>query len=175
VYDPDPAAVLHNLNRVLYQEYRHDARYCTVVFGVLTLLGSGAPPPSAGFRAVVASGGHPQPLLLRADGTAGHHSTKGRIVGVFPDSVYTNTVLTVRPGDTLMLYTDGITEARIGGERFGVEGLIRFARETAPTTAPSVVGAFTDLLDNLGGGLEDDIAVMALSAPAADEENVPGN
>jgi serine phosphatase RsbU (regulator of sigma subunit) len=36
VYDPDPAAVLRNLNTVLYQEYRRDARYCTVVFGILT-------------------------------------------------------------------------------------------------------------------------------------------
>ena len=162
VYDPDPAAVLHNLNEVLYQEYRSDARYCTLVFGILT----GQPD---GFRAVVASGGHPEPLLLRADGTAGHHHTKGRMVGVFPDSAYTNTVLTVRPGDTLVLYTDGITEARTDADgRFGTDAVTKFATDLAPADATTVVDAFVDLLDDFGPGLEDDIAIMAIGVPQGD-------
>jgi sigma-B regulation protein RsbU (phosphoserine phosphatase) len=164
VYDPDPAAVLRNLNRVLYQEYRKDARYCTVVFGILT-------PGSEGFSAVIASGGHPEPLLLRADGTASHHRTKGRLVGVFPGSVYTNTSVTVRPGDTLVLYTDGLTEARAPGDdhtggRFGVDAVERFANDLAPAGAASVVDAFVALLDDFGDGLEDDTAIMAIGVPA---------
>jgi sigma-B regulation protein RsbU (phosphoserine phosphatase) len=163
VYDPDPAAVLRNLNRVLYQEYRKDARYCTVVFGILT-------PGEAAFSAVIASGGHPEPLLLRADGTAAHHHTKGRIVGVFPGSAYTNTFLTVHPGDTVVLYTDGLTEARVtdsddSGSRYGVDALTRFAAGLAPTDAASVVDAFIDLLDRFGAGLEDDTAIMAIGVP----------
>ena len=110
VYDPDPAAVLSNLNAVLYQEYRADARYCTVVFGILT-------PRPGGFTAVLAGGGHPQPLLLRPDGTAEPQATKGRIVGVFPSSRYTNTSVQAGPGATLVLYTDGFPEARIAGGR----------------------------------------------------------
>jgi sigma-B regulation protein RsbU (phosphoserine phosphatase) len=166
VYDPDPAAVLHNLNEVLYQEYRRDARYCTVVFGILTL----APD---GFRAVIASGGHPEPLLLRADGTAEHHQTKGRLVGVFPDSTYTNTVLTAKPGDTLLLYTDGIVEARTSDSRhndrrFGIDAVAAFANALAPADATAVIDALIDLLDTFGDGLEDDTAVMAISVPLID-------
>ncbi|WP_433796267.1 PP2C family protein-serine/threonine phosphatase [Actinoplanes sp. CA-252034] len=163
VYDPDPAAVLFNLNEVLYQEYRADARYCTVVFGILT-------PQPDGFTAVIASGGHPEPLVLRADGTAHHHRTRGRLVGVFPDSAYTNTVLTLRGGDTLLLYTDGITEARTGDaqsadHRFGIDAVARLAGTIAPADATTVIGAFTDLLDAFGDGLDDDAAVMAISVP----------
>jgi sigma-B regulation protein RsbU (phosphoserine phosphatase) len=160
VYDPDPAAVLDNLNQVLYQEYRQDARYCTVVFGILTL-------EAEGFSAVIASGGHPEPLLLRADGTAHRHPTKGRLVGVFPGSTYTNTVLTARPGDTLVLYTDGVTEARTGAgnQRFGVEAVTEFVNDLAPADAAAVVEAFIDLLNGFGSGLEDDTAIMAIGAP----------
>lgn len=163
VYDPDPAAVLHNLNRVLYQEYRRDARYCTVVFGILTLLPDG-------FRAVIASGGHPEPLVLRGDGTAGYHRTKGRLVGVFPTSVYTNTEVTLHPGDTLVLYTDGVTEARAragtnAGARFGVNAVARFANDLAPGSAQTVIDAFVELLDAFGTGLDDDTAVMAIGVP----------
>jgi sigma-B regulation protein RsbU (phosphoserine phosphatase) len=162
VYDPDPAAVLHNLNQVLYQEYRQDGRYCTVVFGILSLEGDG-------FRAVVASGGHPEPLLLRAGGTAAPHPTRGRLVGVFPTSTYTNTELTAGPGDTLVLYTDGVTEARTGTgkQRFGVDAVIDFVSDRAPADAATVVDAFVELLDGFGDGLEDDTAVMAIGVPVA--------
>jgi sigma-B regulation protein RsbU (phosphoserine phosphatase) len=163
VYDPDPAAVLHNLNQVLYQEYRKDARYCTAVFGILT-------PEPDGFSAVLAGGGHPEPLLLRADGTADRHPTKGRLIGVFPGSTYRNTALTVRPGDTLVLYTDGVTEARVrgGDERFGVEAVIQLAKDLAPASAAAVVAAFVDLLSGFGDGLEDDTAVMAIGVGRRD-------
>ncbi|XVV15497.1 SpoIIE family protein phosphatase [Actinoplanes sp. CA-131856] len=160
VYDPDPAAVLHNLNQVLYQEYREDARYCTVVFGILT-----PRPGRDGCDLVIASGGHPEPVVLRADGTAHSHPTRGRLVGVFPDSAYTNTTLTLGLGDTIVLYTDGITEARRAGDRFGVGAVTRFADGLAPADAVKVVEAFIGLLDDFGDGLEDDTAVMAIGVP----------
>jgi sigma-B regulation protein RsbU (phosphoserine phosphatase) len=165
VYDSDPAAVVRNLNTVLYQEYRDDARYCTVVFGVLT-----PSPEAGGFSAVMASGGHPDPLVLRADGTAEYLPMKGRIVGVFPTSRYTNTSLVVSPGDTLMLYSDGLTEARRTDSgtpdgRYGTAALLRFAEGIAPTTAAISIDACIELLDTFGDGLTDDVALMSISAP----------
>ncbi|MEU5564893.1 PP2C family protein-serine/threonine phosphatase [Micromonospora musae] len=165
VYDPDPAAALHNLNTVLWQEYREDARYCTVVFGILT-----PTPAVGGFTAVIASGGHPEPLLLRADGSVGYQRTKGRIVGAFPTSQFTNTTLVAKPGDTLLLYSDGLTEARSASSetvdgRYGSAALLRFAAHLAPTNAVAAVAAVTDLLGSFGTGLTDDTAVMAISAP----------
>ncbi|MEU8301805.1 SpoIIE family protein phosphatase [Micromonospora sp. NPDC048909] len=167
VYNPDPAAALHNLNTVLWQEYREDARYCTVVFGILT-----PTPAVGGFTAVIASGGHPEPLLLRADGSAHYQRTKGRIVGAFPTSRYTNTSVVANPGDTLLLYSDGLTEARPANSetadgRYGTTALARFASHLAPTNAADAIAAVIDLLDTFGTGLTDDTAVMAISAPSS--------
>jgi stage II sporulation SpoE-like protein len=142
---------------------RDDARYCTVVFGILTRTADG-------FTAVIASGGHPEPLLLRADGSAAFQPTRGRIVGAFGTSQYTDTTVVVGAGDTLVLYSDGLTEARTDspdsdGGRYGTAALARFAGEFAPTTASGAVAALTGLLDAFGAGLDDDAAIMAISSP----------
>ncbi|MEU4475339.1 SpoIIE family protein phosphatase [Micromonospora sp. NPDC023888] len=165
VYNPDPAAALRNLNTVLWQEYRQDARYCTVVSGILT-----PTPTVGGFTAVIASGGHPEPLLLKADGSVHYHPTKGRIVGAFPNSRYTNATVVANPGDTLLLYSDGLTEARSATSetadgRYGTAALARFAHSIAPTNATTAVAAVTELLGTFGAGLTDDTAILAISAP----------
>ena len=109
VYDPDPVAVLTNLNTVLNHEYNGtDPRYCTVIFGVLD-----ARRRDGGFRVTLACGGHPPALLLRADGSADYLPTPGgQLVGVLPDAHIATTDVRLAPGDTLLLYTDGLTEAR---------------------------------------------------------------
>jgi sigma-B regulation protein RsbU (phosphoserine phosphatase) len=72
------------------------------------------------------------------------------------------------PGDTLMLYTDGLTEAGtgIGAERYDDEGaLLRFAKAHSPTTASAIVDAARALLEGLGDGVQDDAAVLAMGVP----------
>ncbi|MFD3698822.1 SpoIIE family protein phosphatase [Streptomyces sp. NPDC058646] len=171
VYDPDPAAVLANLNTVLNHEYNgHDPRFCTVVFGLLT------PEGDAGrFHVTLASGGHPPALLLRADGTAAYLPTPGgQLIGVLPDAHIATTALTLGSGDTLLLHTDGLTEAhtpRAGDDdRYGGEALLDFARALAPTTAADAVAAVRELLDSFGTGVDDDTAVLTLSVPPATSE-----
>lgn len=76
------------------------------------------------------------------------------------------------PGDTLMLYTDGLTEARtddVGG-RYGEEALLDFADGLAPVGAEAAVAAVARLLDGFGTGLDDDTALLALGVPPAAEE-----
>ncbi|MFD4835464.1 PP2C family protein-serine/threonine phosphatase [Streptomyces uncialis] len=167
VYDPDPVAVLGNLNTVLNHEYNGaDPRFCTVVFGLLTL-----DPEKGGFHITLAGGGHPPALLLRADGTADFLPTPGgQLIGVLPEAHIATTTVRLAPGDTLLLYTDGLTEARTdatsgGGERYGDDALLDFARALAPATASDTVGAVRDLLGTLGTGVDDDTAVLAVHAP----------
>ncbi len=72
------------------------------------------------------------------------------------------------PGDTLVLYTDGLTEAStgIGRERYDDEGaLLRFVKAHSPAAPSTIVGAFAGLLEGLGSGVEDDTAVLALGVP----------
>lgn len=164
IYDPDPRTVLSTLN-ALHQEYQRDNRnFCTAIFGVLS-------PHEDGFRLTLASGGHPDPLLIRADGSASYQpaTPRGMLIGVLPDTAYTTTTLHLRPGDTLLLYTDGLTEARTGpaGGRYGDEALRAFASNLTTTSAASAVTAVTALLESFGDGLDDDAAILALSVPLA--------
>ena len=161
VYDPTPAAVLANLNAVLYQDDLSDThRYCTVIFGVLT-----AEP--TGYTATLASGGHPPALLIRADGTADYQPTRGgTIVGVLPDAPFVTRTIPLGPGDTLLLYTDGLTEARTGTDtRFGADSLQTFASHLPAGTATDLVRRLTELLNTFDNGPDDDVALMALSIP----------
>lgn len=166
VYDPDPVAVLTNLNTVLNHEYNgDDPRFCTVVFGLLTPdTGHG------GFRVTLAGGGHPPALLLRADGSVAHLDTPGgQLLGVLPDAHIATITVHLEAGDTLLLHTDGLTEAHTAAnsddDRYGDEALLDFARALAPTTATDAVAAIRELLDTFGTGVDDDTAVLAISVP----------
>ncbi|MEU2056441.1 PP2C family protein-serine/threonine phosphatase [Streptomyces bungoensis] len=167
LHDPGPVAALTTLNKVLYERYSGsgDPRYCTAVYGTLE------PDPATGRVAVhLAAGGHPPALVLRADGTAGYLPTPGGLlVGVVPGAHFTTASATLGPGDTLLLYTDGLTEARTGDDRtglYGDEALLAFATGLAGRSPQAVVGALTGLLASFGDGLDDDTALLALGAPA---------
>ncbi|MFD4635274.1 SpoIIE family protein phosphatase [Streptomyces sp. NPDC058284] len=177
VYDPDPAAVLSNLNTVLNHEYNGaDPRFCTVVFGLLTPAGD-----QGGFHVTLASGGHPAALLMRADGTADYLPTPGgQLIGVLPDAHIATTTVRLNAGDTMLLHTDGLTEAHTAstagsastgtGDRYGDEALLDFARDLAPTTASDTIAAIRELLDTFGSGVEDDTAVLAVNVPRPTSE-----
>jgi sigma-B regulation protein RsbU (phosphoserine phosphatase) len=157
-----PAAALGLLNTALHERYNgKDPRYCTVIAGTLT-------PHGDGFDVAVAAGGHPPALLLRADGTADYLSTPGgMLVGVMPSPRFTTATTRLRPGDTLLLYTDGLTEARtVAGPRYSEEDLHVFARGLAPAGAQDTVTALTALLESFGDGLDDDTALLVLGVPA---------
>ncbi|MFG3250805.1 PP2C family protein-serine/threonine phosphatase [Streptomyces sp. NPDC048187] len=170
LHDPDPVAALTTLNKVLNERYNGgDPRYCTVIFGLLE------PDPEAGTVTVrLASGGHPSALVLRAGGTAEFLPTPGGLlVGVLPTAPFAAATTVLGPGDTLLLYTDGLTEARTGEDRtslYGEEALLDFAADHAGESPHAVIKALTDLLDGFGDGLDDDTALLALGVPAAGHE-----
>jgi phosphoserine phosphatase RsbU/P len=159
VHDSDPRAVLRTLDTVLRQE--DGRRFCTVLFGLFT-------PTADGCTVALAGGGHPPALLLRADGTAeAQDLAGGQLVGVLPNAHFTACTVTLGPGDTLLFYTDGITEARVAADRsrYGDEALLEFAAALAPRGAADTVTAVRELLTGFGPGLDDDTAVLALGVP----------
>ncbi|MFG1992435.1 PP2C family protein-serine/threonine phosphatase [Actinoplanes sp. NPDC048988] len=159
VYDPEPAAVLANLNAVLYQDYRNRGhRHCTVIFGVLEREGTG-------YTASIAAGGHPPALLIRANGATDYQSTDGgTLIGILAEPRVAARTIRLDPGDTLILYSDGLTEARTAphGERLGDDALRDFIESRGPTEAAAAVRALTGLLAGFDE-VDDDVAVMAFS------------
>ena len=115
--DESPEDVLRFLNEALRRQ-SSEAAFCTV--GCVRL----DPAEGGGFSACLASGGHPYPLLVRAGGRAEDVIVRGTLLGVEREPVLEQVSLDLAVGDTLVLYTDGMTDARDpGGERFGEERL----------------------------------------------------
>ncbi|MGW7660453.1 PP2C family protein-serine/threonine phosphatase [Streptomyces sp. NPDC054756] len=170
LHDPDPVSALTTLNQVLHERYSAsgDPRYCTAVFGTID------PDPAAGRLTVhLASGGHPPAVVLRADGTATYLPTPGGLlIGVLPSAPFTAASATLGPGDTLLLYTDGLTEARTGTDRtslYGDEALLAFAATQAGRSPHAVIEALGGLLAGFGDGLDDDTALLAIGVPSSDD------
>lgn len=120
----DPCAGLHLLNRNLHD--REDAALCSAVMLVL------ADSADAACEIKVYLAGHPHPLLVRGDDV--HElGSPGPALGVVESPIWEPVEVTVVPGDQLILYTDGVTEARLSRaeERFGSERLRRHVAGSA--------------------------------------------
>ncbi|MEV5644767.1 SpoIIE family protein phosphatase [Streptomyces flaveolus] len=170
LHDPEPVSALTTLNKVLHERYTGgDPRYCTVIYGILD-----TDPATGRVTVRIASGGHPPAVVLRADGTAEFLPTPGGLlVGVLPDAAFATATTVLGHGDTLLLYTDGLTEARTGGDRamlFGDDALLEFATRQAGRSPQALIQALTGLLDDFGDGLDDDTALLALGVPASDPQ-----
>ncbi|MZF87600.1 SpoIIE family protein phosphatase [Streptomyces sp. SID5643] len=166
-HDPDPASALTTLNAVLHERYTGDGdpRYCTCIVGIVEPGGDHGPTAVR-----LASGGHPPALVLRSDGRAEFLPTPGGLlIGVVPGAPTGTAETVLGPGDTIVLYTDGLTEARTGPGRddlYGEDALHAFATDHAPGAPHEVITALAGLLESFGDGLDDDTALLALGVPA---------
>lgn len=117
-------------------------------------------------RARLTSLGHPAAIVVRADGTAETFRSGGAPAGILPDERYEEDELSLRPGDRLLLHTDGLTEAEgptgpVGEERLTSWLAGRPAGEDAEATAHGLLaslGAHT-----CGRPLKDDVALLVVT------------
>ncbi|MGV9245705.1 PP2C family protein-serine/threonine phosphatase [Streptomyces sp. NPDC003710] len=156
----DHQSVLGLLNGALINS--HDTRFATLALASVIRRGGTV-------RLRVTSAGHPAPLLVRADGHVEEADTRGTLVGVFPEITSTTAHLELAPGETCLLFTDGIIEARggpWGDELFGTDRLKAALAECAGMPAEAVVEHAQMLMEQwIGGGHHDDMAVVAVTAP----------
>jgi sigma-B regulation protein RsbU (phosphoserine phosphatase) len=155
-----PAAILAAVNTALLQEQATGPlRFVTACCMVLE-------PHPTGVHACLSVAGHPLPVLGRSDGGAAEVGAGGRPLGIAADAEYAETYLRLAPGSTLVLYTDGVTEARDdAGVQFDEEGLLRVLTGTDGLTAAETVTAVTAAVEtHLRGSRHgvDDLAVLAL-------------
>lgn len=115
------------------------------------------------------SAGHLAPLIVRNDGRVEEVDTEGTLVGVMPHTRARTVETTLYPGETCLLYTDGVTEARggpLGTEMFGEERLSQALSECTGMPAEAVVERVMMLTSQwVNHRSHDDIAVMAITSP----------
>jgi PAS domain S-box-containing protein len=109
------------------------------------------------------SAGHPETLLRRASGEIERLGCGYSPLGVYPDAAWKANEVDLQVDDLLILYTDGVIEARRNGEFFGEKRLERLAKRKrlSPQRLPHLI--LDQVLAFAGGNLEDDVAVLALS------------
>ncbi len=113
-----------------------------------------------------ANAGHPAPLLRRRDGSFEELFAEGPVAGVIADARFEESRHDLRPGDCLLLYTDGLTEAARDGEFFGIDRLRRaLERGAAARSAEGVVEAvFGEVEAFCGGPSAEDVTVAVARA-----------
>jgi phosphoserine phosphatase RsbU/P len=112
----------------------------------------------------ICNAGHLPPLLLR-EGEATLIEATGLPVGIFCNEEFTSSKFSMRPGDTLFLFTDGLSESRDGdGAEYGTQRLMKLLCQHHTLLPPDLIGAsLGDLRDFCAGTPKhDDLTVMAL-------------
>jgi sigma-B regulation protein RsbU (phosphoserine phosphatase) len=161
-----PASMLEQLNaallygqseRLVATSGEPSIRFVTAAVVALT-------PTEHGFRAVVASGGHPPPLVIRPAGTVEQLRIEGVLLGVFADACYQERTVELGLSDIVVLYTDGVTEQRAQPDLFNEAQLGRLVRNMRTAEHVDSEAAAQLILDTVVGlnprEVRDDIALV---------------
>jgi phosphoserine phosphatase RsbU/P len=133
---------------------------CTVTYGRLELK------PEGGARLTLSVGGHPLPLVLRADGRVEPVGRPGALLGVLPEPDLADSTAELAPGDSLVLYTDGLTEAYAPGRIVKRAGLVAALQSCSGGSASAIASGIQQTV--LGAGPaepRDDIVLLVLRVP----------
>jgi sigma-B regulation protein RsbU (phosphoserine phosphatase) len=161
------ATVLAKVNRLLCESSEPD-RFVTSFYGVLDLVSR---------RLTYVCAGHNPAILVRGDGTIEELAEGGTVLGSFPESSYHEDHRVIHPGDLLLLYTDGITEAtNAADEEFGAERLHELAAGVRELPAAEGAAAIERAVHRFTGGrtVLDDLTLLVMRVtepPVAGEES----
>ncbi|WP_119066232.1 PAS domain S-box protein [Rubrobacter indicoceani] len=157
-----PANALNSLNRAMLRQVE-DVKFCTVACGRL----EEAEGTNGEFDFIVARGGHPALILVRASGEVEKINPKGRVIGVFDAPGLEEEWVRLKPGDSVVLYTDGVIEAKNAeGELFGEEHLLETLAGLKGLSARQIADGLCDMAHEFSdGSLKDDIAILVIRIP----------
>jgi PAS domain S-box-containing protein len=162
MYEPSPEALVRRLNEALISDGDHQ-QMCTAVCLRITPGGAGEP-----IRVELVCAGHPAPYLLRGPAVVEALAAPGPLLGAFAKAEWTPLAVDLAPGDGILLYTDGVTDARGADGRFGQERLEALLRDTAGGSADDIaITLDSTLLEFQEGPQRDDVALLVLRADAA--------
>jgi PAS domain S-box-containing protein len=165
VVSASPSEILSHVNRMLLRQ--ESEQFVTALLLFIDPFGGGT---------LAASAGHPPAVHLRADDTQPIDVDFGPPLGTF-DWEYGETGFLLRPGDALLAYTDGVSEARRDGELFGPDRIIAVARGLNGGQPAKIARAVRDAALEFGGRLRDDLQIVAIRflGAAADMAGTDGH
>lgn len=165
----DPARLFNHLNRFLCDR-PEVGRYATMFFGILDDKGS----------LDYINAGHPSPILIRRNGNPDEAFTEGSFpVGLVPEAEYCSACVKLEPGDTLVLFSDGVTEAMDPQEElFGVPRLKQFLVGHNETPLDELQKLLLEAVENFARGASqaDDLTLLLVryrAVAAAPEPELP--
>jgi hypothetical protein len=156
-----PSLILAALNEALLGWLTDDPRFLSAIYATVR-------PTLAGASVQVSSAGHPLALVRRADGRVQTFGQPGTLLGVLPDPELHDSRTSLRPGDSLVLFTDGVTEARhpVDRDLYGDDRLRDLVVGLADMPATVMADAIQEaVLVFSGGEISDDTVVLILQVP----------
>jgi serine phosphatase RsbU (regulator of sigma subunit) len=154
----NPAAALKRANRSIIRDIQSDSRLFLSAFYATLDTQTG--------RLVYSNGGHNWPLRLRAaDGEVQWLAARGLMLGIFENIELEEEEIEVAPGDLLIFYTDGVTEARSGdGQLFDAERLRAVAEANRGASAQGMLQAVVEAVEAFVGNAQpsDDLTLFVI-------------
>jgi len=164
-FDPSPAAVVALLNDVLVHQPD---------ISLLTVACAHVVPTASGARMRVTSAGHPLPVLTRAGQAPTTVGPPGLLLGMAGGAHWKESEVELAPGDTLLFYTDGVTDTPSAGERFGEPRLFA-ALSRAPADPQDMIASVQRAVREFQvGDVVDDRAMLALQLVGVSAGNAGG-
>jgi PAS domain S-box-containing protein len=150
----NPSRILRTLNQAILKEGTD--RFATVALARIQLINGTA-------QLAISCGGHPLPFVIRATGVVETAECAGNLLGVFPEPELQDYVGELSPGDTVVFYTDGVTEERAGELVFGEDLLLPLLGKCVGLDADEVAGLIEQaVLDFREEEPRDDMAILVL-------------
>jgi serine phosphatase RsbU (regulator of sigma subunit) len=151
----------HNLHATLSQN--DETMYATAIYMVVN---------TATLQICWATAGHPGPLRLQTRNGLVEmlpQGKRGKVLGLLEQSTYPTSEFTLRPGDRLLLYTDGIFEVFNGDREFGMEGLTSTLRRHLALDTPELLDRLLETARSFGvmPEFDDDVCLLAIETGAS--------
>jgi serine phosphatase RsbU (regulator of sigma subunit) len=157
--EESPAGVIEHVNAALLLDASD--LFVTALFGHIA-------PNGAAVNVRLCAAGHPPPLVARADGGVEAIASTTPLLGVVEHLGAGEAALVLRPGDALLLYTDGLIEARHDGRVFGPDRLMQTLADAAGRSAEEMADALLSASQGFGPGAPiDDTALLILRVAQA--------
>lgn len=157
--DWSPAEVLTKVNNVMVNGQRGERRFCTLALARLD-------PTVGGVDVTISLGGHPHPFVIRKDGSVESIGVAGSVVGWSDTFDYQQTRLELGIGDSLMLFTDGLTDIGRSRQLFGNEQLVERLQTWPAGSAADLVEWVIAAVEEIDVQPDDDIAILVARVTA---------